>query len=177
MSTALLVIDVQNILFKIPNSPVYRSETMLQNIRMLIDQAKQNNIPVIYVHHNDDQYMKVNTEGWKYHPMVAPTDGDIIVHKRTPDSFHETTLKEELDRVHIDHLVIAGMQTEYCVDTTCRRASSLGYRVTLVGDAHSTIDSPVLSAEKMVEHHNFVLGNWFCQVKDAEEVSFGEQEK
>jgi hypothetical protein len=46
------------------------------------------------------------------------------------------------------------------VDTTCRRATSLGYDVTLVGDAHLTKDSEVLTAAEIIAHHNFVLDDF-----------------
>src|SRR5581483_3373536 len=49
---------------------------------------------------------------------------------------------------------------EYCVDTTCRRATSLGYDVTLVGDAHLTRDNGVLTAANIIAHHKFVLDDF-----------------
>lgn len=58
----------------------------------------------------------------------------------------------------IEHVILSGMQTEYCVDTTTRRACSEGYKVTLVSDAHSTFNTEVLRAEDIVKHHNTVLG-------------------
>ena len=60
-----------------------------------------------------------------------------MVQKQTPDAFHETNLHSELESRGIRKLVIAGLQTEYCIDTTCRRASSLGYDIILVENAHS----------------------------------------
>jgi len=47
--------------------------------------------------------------------------------------------------------------TQYCIDTTCRRAVSLGYDVTLAADAHTTADMPKLNVEQIVEHHNALL--------------------
>jgi nicotinamidase-related amidase len=67
--------------------------------------------------------------------------------------------------------------TEFCVDTTCRRATSLGFDVTLVGDAHLTRDTDILSAAQIVAHHNLVLndfgaGEHVITVKPAAEVIF-----
>ncbi|MGQ0438103.1 isochorismatase family protein, partial [Bacillus sp. B-TM1] len=70
----------------------------------------------------------------------------------------KTNLKEVLQDKGIDHVIISGMQTQYCVDTTTRRACSEGYKVTLVSDAHSTFDTEVLRAEDIVKHHNVVFG-------------------
>jgi len=79
-------------------------------------------------------------------------------------------LGRELDIRGIKKLVITGLQTEYCVDTTCRRAYSLGYDVVLVKDAHSTWDSGDLSAQQIIDHHNNVLGGWFVTLKNEEDV-------
>ncbi|MGH0425251.1 isochorismatase family protein [Bacillus pretiosus] len=92
------------------------------------------------------------------HEAIAPQKGDRIVEKTTPDSFHKTNLNEVLQEKGIEHVIISGMQTEYCVDTTTRRAFSEGYKVTLVRDAHSTFDTEVLRAEDIVKHHNVVFG-------------------
>jgi nicotinamidase-related amidase len=70
-------------------------------------------------------------------------------------------------------LVVAGIQTEYCVDTTCRRAYSLGYDVTLVQDGHSTWDTPDLCAPQIIAHHNRTLGGWFVTPQAAEAIAFG----
>ena len=174
MKTALLIIDVQKALFKIPNEPIYQEKQLISNIGGLIDKARKSMTPIVYVQHATQTggFMEPNTPGWEIHSVISPQKGDIIVSKRTPDSFHETVLKEELDKNGIGRLVITGLQTDYCIDTSCRRAFSLGYEAVLVSDAHSTINSKVLDAEKIVAHHNNVLGSWFCELKSAEEIEF-----
>ena len=92
--------------------------------------------------------------------------------KETPDAFHKTTLHQKLKSKGIEKLVITGLQTEYCIDTTCRRAYSLGYDVVLVKDAHSTWDSSNLTAEQIIGHHNRVLGGWFVTAKNENETKF-----
>jgi nicotinamidase-related amidase len=57
-----------------------------------------------------------------------------------------------------------GLQTELCVDTTVRRACTLGYRITLVADGHSTLDNGVLTAAQIIAHHNATLANFGPQV-------------
>ena len=84
----------------------------------------------------------------------------------------KTTLHKELHERGIKKLFVAGLQTEYCIDTTCRRASSLGYEVVLVEDAHGTWDSSLLKAEQIIDHHNQVLGGWFATLKKESEISF-----
>ena len=125
----------------------------------LIRECRSNDIPVIYIQHNDskDHPLEKGTDGWRIH-AIAPQEGDNIVEKTTPDSFHNTNLSEVLQEKEIEHVILSGMQTEYCVDTTTRRACSEGYKVTLVSDAHSTFNTEVLRAEDIVKHHNAVLG-------------------
>jgi nicotinamidase-related amidase len=72
----------------------------------------------------------------------------------------------------IKNLVIVGVQTEFCVDTTCRTAFSLGYKNILVSDGHSTFDSPILTAAQIIEHHNGIIGGLFAELKKTEEVEF-----
>lgn len=166
---ALLVIDVQNEMFEESN-PVYKAEYLIGNIQSLIQKAGSAAIPVIFVQHNDEALVK-GTHYWQIHPSISPKEEDTIIQKWNPDSFQETNLEEELKTKGIQHLVVTGNQTEMCVDTTCRRAFSLGYKVTLVEDAHGTWDSDSLSAEQIIEHHNRVLSN-FIELKKTKEIQF-----
>ena len=131
---------------------------VLQTLQELIRECRSNDIPVIYIQHNGpkDHPLEKGTDGWRIH--APPQEGDNIVEKTTPDSFHNTNLSEVLQEKEIEHVILSGMQTEYCVDTTTRRACSEGYKVTLVSDAHSTFNTEVLRAEDIVKHHNAVLG-------------------
>ena len=67
----------------------------------------------------------------------APLEGERLIVKTASDCFHETPLQEEPRRLGVTHLVVSGMQTGFCVDTTRRRAISLGLDVTLASDAHT----------------------------------------
>jgi nicotinamidase-related amidase len=88
---------------------------------------------------------------------VAP--GDPIVPKTATDSFHQTTLQALLQQLGVNQLVVCGLQSEFCVDTTVRRALGLGYPVTLVADGHSTMDNRLLKAPQISAHHTETLAN------------------
>lgn len=169
--TALLVIDAQNEMFDETN-PVYKWKELLENLQPLIEKARSSDVPVIFVQHNDKVLVN-GTHDWEIHPSIRPIEGDTVIQKWTPDSFHETNLQDELETKGIQHLVITGNQTEMCVDTTCRRVFSLGYKVTLVKDAHGTWDSDILSAQQIIEDHNRVLSN-FTDLKETTEVQFSD---
>lgn len=168
--TALLVIDVQVGMFDGPGGPVYDARRLLGNIGAVIRKAREAGSPVIYIQHCDDpgEPLEPGARGWEIHPSVAPLDGEAVIQKRTPDSFHETNLRRELDAKGINSLILVGMQTECCVDTTCRRAFSMGYDVVLVKDAHGTWDTGELSAGRIIAHHNGVLGGRFAETVETE---------
>jgi len=172
---ALVAVDVQLGMFdgnKIP--PVPGGERLIRKIAGLIGRARASGIPVIYIQHCGDggHPLEPGTSGWQIHPAVAPLAGEIVVQKTTPDSFHQTELASLLEQRKIGRLVIAGLQTEYCVDTTCRRAFSLGYDVILVHDARGTWNAGGLTAEQIIAHHNNVLGNWFVKLMAADTIRF-----
>ena len=171
--TALLVIDVQKGMFA-EDHPVYQGAGLLATIGNLLTKARTAEVHVIYIQHNGGpgHPLEPGSEGWPIHPAIAPDAGEPVVGKATPDSFHETTLQAELEARGVVKLVITGIQTELCVDTTCRRAASLGYQTTLVHDAHSTWDSRTLSAAQIIAHHNDTLKGWFVTPKPASEIAF-----
>ena len=170
--TALLIIDVQMGMFD-ESGPVYNGENLLQTLSSLIGKARQAHVPVVYVQHNDEEFVE-GGPAWPIHPSIAPIAGDVVVQKRTPDSFHETNLGDVLEKMGIRKLVVGGLQTEYCVDTTCRRAYSLGYDVTLVEDGHSTWDNKYITAQQVIAHHNNTLNGWAVRLKSADNVQFDE---
>jgi nicotinamidase-related amidase len=176
--TALLIIDVQVAMFD-EDPPPYRHEDVLANIRDVIDKARAARTPVIYVQHDHDTYepMKHDAPGWQIHPAITPLPGERIIHKKACDSFYGTPLRSELDALGITDLVVAGLQTEMCVDTTCRRAISLDYDVTLVADGHATWDANGLTAAQIVAHTNKTLANMAhptrgITAKPAAEIAF-----
>ncbi len=177
-NTALLVIDVQVGLID-GKSPAYRKDEVLSTIQEMLEKARAADAPVIYVQHDGDpgDSLEVDTPGWQIHPQIAPQAGEPIIRKRASDSFYLTTLQQELTARGITHLVIAGCKTEYCIDTTSRRATTLGYHVTLASDAHTTTGNDILTAAQIIAHHNDTLddfGNddYAIAVKPGREIVF-----
>ncbi len=171
--SALLIIDVQNCMFN-PEAPVYNSERLVTNLQTLIAGARAAETPVIYIQHcgGPGAPHAPGEPGWEIYPAIAPLAGELVVQKTAPDSFYQTTLKAELTARGIEALVVAGIQTDYCVDTTCRRAASEGYTVTLIGDAHSTWDASGLTAQQIIDHHNTIMADWFAKVIPTAEMQF-----
>ena len=101
--------------------------------------------------------MDYGADSWKLAPALEIHAGDVHVRKTATDSFHRTELHELLQSRGITSLVICGLQSEFCVDTTTRRAMALGYPVVLVCDGHSTVDNGILTAAQISAHHNKTL--------------------
>jgi len=171
--TALLIIYVQNGLFTIQDFPIFQEELLIKNIQTLLEKARKSKIPIFYIQHNDPKGKRLEqgTENWKIRSEITPRIEDTIIQKYNSDSFLDTILDEELHKREITRLVIAGLATPMCIDTTVRSAVSHGYKVILIQDAHSTLDSEVLKASEIVAHHNDVL-QWFSELKKVSEFEF-----
>ncbi|HUY76282.1 MAG TPA: isochorismatase family protein [Ktedonobacterales bacterium] len=157
--TALLIIDAQAGLLD-ADDPDCR--VVLERIAALAKRARATSTPVIYMQHDGDSPqhpLYPATPGWRISPLAPPQLGEPVLRKRASDSFYETPLQRELDARGVRRLVVAGAMTEFCVDTTCRRAASLGYDVTLVADAHETGDSAGLTADQKIAYHNAILAD------------------
>ncbi|OBY78067.1 isochorismatase [Paenibacillus sp. KS1] len=164
---ALLIIDVQMAMFD-ESDPVHDGEGLIEILRRVLAEARAAGVPVIYVQHNENEGapLEPGQPGWDIHHAIKPEAHDIVIQKRKPDSFYGTTLKQELDDRGIRELIIAGMQTDVCVDTTCRCAYSHGYKITLLSDAHRTWPSSGLTADQIIAHHNAAL-RLFADVKES----------
>lgn len=176
--TALLVIDVQSGVVDWSN-PDCEGERVLARINNLLSRARATQTPVIYVQHDSGAggLLAAGTPAWEIHPAIFPAAEELVIGKRASDSFYETPLKSELDALGIRHLVVVGCRTQYCVDTTCRQATSLGYDVTLARDAHTTMGMGGLSAAQIIAHHNETLDDFgneshVVNVKESDEIVF-----
>jgi len=173
MTTGLLVIDLQRGMFMDTQKP-YDGDGVLARTASLLERARRRGVPVLHVQHDGgpgDPLAKPGP-GFEIHPDVAPRPGELVIEKTRASAFPGSDLDARLRRLGITRLVIAGMQTEYCVDTNCRAAADLGYKVVLAKDAHTTFDSPVLKAPQIIAHHNRVLGGGFVELVAASEIEF-----
>jgi len=155
---ALIVIDVQHGLF----TPLPRPASSLEVIRRineLTQRARLQRAPVIFVQHeaNDGEYFRHGSEAWALDAGLLIGSADYFVRKTTPDSFLKTDLESVLAESGSSHLVVCGYATEFCIDTTVRRAAALGYDVTVVSDAHTTHDKAHADAAQIIAHHNATL--------------------
>jgi nicotinamidase-related amidase len=175
MSKALVVIDVQKGMWGNPDYPPYDDRGVLERIAKLIAEARAAGAPVMYVqHHNLDEPkhpFKPGLPGYPFHEKIEPEPGDDVTVKHKSSAFHATDLDAKLKARGVDHLVITGMQSEFCVNSTIRGAYERDYKITLVSDAHSTGDTPVAKAKAIVALQNLITHD-FGEVVPAAQVSF-----
>jgi nicotinamidase-related amidase len=151
-NSALVVIDVQNGVV----ASAHQRDTVVANIATLVDQARDQGIPVVWVQHSDEQLIR-GSDAWQYVPELTPKDTEPLVHKAFGDSFEDTDLEDVLAGAHVGRLVVTGAQTDACIRSTIHGAFARGYDVTLVGDAHTTEDLTNWGApapEQVIAHTN-----------------------
>lgn len=170
--TALLVIDAQVNMFD-PQEPVHAANQMLVRLQSLIERAREYGIQLVYLRNNGDpgDPDAPGTPGWEIHPTLAPRAGELVIDKFSPNGFEGTDLGNALQQRQIGRLVLAGMQTDFCVAATCRGAVASGYDVTLVADAHSTYDTGEMEAGDIIARYNREL-EVLAEVIPSKEVKF-----
>ncbi|MDR6423134.1 nicotinamidase-related amidase [Paraburkholderia phenoliruptrix] len=171
---ALLIIDMQVGLFNGPDTP-YDGAQVLANINELIGKARRTGAPVFAARHTGPQGSPIEPGS----PLIqllpdlaVDAMTDAVFDKNRPNCFLGTELADSLREASVDELVIVGMKTEYCIDATCRAAADLGFQPVLVADAHTSMDTPVLSARNIIDHHNRTLNGPFVRLVSTAECAF-----
>ncbi len=132
-------------------------DEVVANINTLVDKARAEGVPVIWVQHSDDE-LSQGSDAWQYVDELQRADDEPVVHKTYGDSFEDTDLESILSEQSVGHLVVTGAQTDACIRSTLHGALARGYDATLVADAHTTEDmrqwgSPI-SADQAIEYTN-----------------------
>jgi len=151
-NSALIVIDVQ----KGVVGEAYQRDEVIENIRTLVDRARAEGVPVVWVQHSDDQ-MPRGSESWEYVDELELSESEPLIHKRYGDSFEDTNLEAVLSDLGVGRLVVTGAQTDACVRATLHGAFTRGYDAVLVSDAHTTEDLTEWGApppEQVISHTN-----------------------
>lgn len=154
MHSALLVIDVQAGL----TPGAYRIAEVIAAINKVANEFRRHDSRVIFIQHCHSSFdgLKKGNPGWQLDSRLAIKDADLFIEKEASDAFYATELEKVLAAHNINHIFIAGMQTEYCVDTTCRVALNKVAHVTLISDAHTTGNGEH-PAEEIIKYHNSIL--------------------
>ena len=140
--STLLVIYIQNDYFPGGAMEVEGAEAAGAKAGLAIRKFREGNQPVVHVRHLSVRpgatFFLPGTRGAEIHASVQPVAGEVVIEKNFPNSFRNTRLREELERLQATNLVVAGMMTHMCIDASVRHAADLGYKITLLGDACAT---------------------------------------
>ena len=151
-ATALLVIDVQNGVV----AGNYQRDEVVANIGGLVEKARREHVPVIWVRHSDEG-LETGSGDWQIVPELSPDGSEPLIEKHYGDSFEDTTLENVLSDLGVGRLVVVGAQTDACIRSTLHGAFARGYDAILVSDAHTTEDQSQWGApspEQVIAHTN-----------------------
>lgn len=151
-NTALLVVDVQTCV--VEGTP--GRDAVVANVGTLVEKARQEQVPVVWVQHSDEQIIK-GSDGWRIVAELAPDSAEPLVEKNYGDSFEDTSLETVLSGLGVGRLIVVGAQTDACIRSTLHGALARGYDATLVSDAHTTEDHTEWGApspELVIAHTN-----------------------
>jgi nicotinamidase-related amidase len=151
-NTALLVVDVQNGVVE----GAHERDTVVANIGSLVDRARREQVPVVWVQHSDDDLAR-GSDAWRIVPELTSDEAEPLVEKTYGDSFEDTTLESVLSGLGVGRLVVVGAQTDACIRSTLHGALARGYDAILVSDAHTTEDQSAWGApppDQVITHTN-----------------------
>lgn len=178
MKTAILVIDMQRGLCDDPPRP-YEAEAVVGRINALTARARAAGVPVAFIQHENTIDLEFNSERWQLADALQVTPADARLRKTTPDSFLRTPLEAWLTEQGVRRVVVCGYSSEFCVDTTVRRAAALGFEVVLAADAHTSHDKPHAKGAFIRAHHNATLADITSfgvpiRAIDSADIAFGD---
>jgi nicotinamidase-related amidase len=173
--SALLVVDVQDSFQATPRWERRSNPRFEENVDRLVQAYRAAGLPVIFVLHTDpDPGFETTSPFFKLMDFLQPEPGDPVIVKTTRNAFTSTNLQELLRARGVERLVVTGIQTEQCCETTTRLAADLGYDVDFVTEATRTfpITDPetgeVLSTDEIVRRTEFVLRGRFARIATVE---------
>lgn len=178
MTQALLLIDIQNDYF--PGGAMELAGSPQAGIQAgkLLAAFRQKSLPVIHVQHVSTRpgatFFLPDTPGVRIHESVAPLEDETVLQKNFPNSFRETPLLAHLRSIDVTQLVIAGMMTQMCIDTSTRAAADLGFQCVLAHDACATkalsFGGATVSAADVQTAFLAALNGLFARVLSADDI-------
>lgn len=175
MKTALLLVDIQNDYFPGGKMELSGSPEAAEKAAAILAEFRTKNLPVIHIQHIAARpgatFFLPGTAGIEFHESVKPVEGEAVFQKHFPNSFRNTPLLDHLRSLGIGRLVICGMMTHMCIDTTTRAAWDHGFVCTLIGSACATrslsINGKTIPAEDV--HNSFLaaLNGTFAEVTET----------
>lgn len=149
---ALIIVDMQTALVE---AEPYNRSVVIENIKALLNICRNRDIPVIYIQHDGghSDELEHGSIGWTIYKDIAPLAGEKVFEKKFNSAFRQTQLNSYLDELAIKNIILCGMQTEYCLDVTCKVAFEFGYDVTIPHATTTTFDNDFASGKALSEYY------------------------
>jgi nicotinamidase-related amidase len=179
MTTALLIVDIQNDYFPGGAMENVGATEAARNAAGLLEAFRAKSLPVIHIQHLSTRpgatFFRPNTPGVEIHDAVKPKPGETLFQKHFPSAFRDTPLLDHLRKERITKLAIVGMMTHMCIDTTTRAAADLGFQCSLAHDAVATraltFQGVQVPAESVQAAYLAGLNGLFARVASASELA------
>jgi nicotinamidase-related amidase len=195
MNTALLVIDVQESFRQRPLWRATSNPDIVHDVHQLVEAARRRGDLVVWILHAEPGTGTVfDPASGHVRPMdgLEPRDGEPVITKTSYNAFTTTNLQQTLVAHGVGHVVVSGIRTEQCCETTARVACDLGYRVTFVTDATATFPAPhwdapdlsvdellsdprTLPVEAILSRTEYALGGRFATIARVADVVAGQE--
>lgn len=166
----LLVIDTQKL---ITNDKLFKFHRFVSNLKELIMKARENNLEVIYVRHDDGegQELTKGTEGFEIYEEFKPRNDEKIFDKTVNSAFKGTGLLEYLKDKKVKDIIITGLQTDFCIDATVKCGFEHGFNTIVPAYANTTVDNKFMTGEESYRYYNeFMWQRRYTQCMSVEET-------
>ena len=167
----LLIVDAQK---GIVNENLYAFDAFVENVKQLIKTARESNVEVIYVRHDDGEGCDLHkgNEGFEIYEEFEPLPGEKIFDKTVNSAFNGTGLLEYLRKKGETEVVVVGLQTDYCMDATIKCGFEHGFKMIVPSYANSTFDNGFMMAEESYRYYNeFMWKGRYAECVSVEEVA------
>lgn len=141
--TALIIVDLQNDYFKGGKWELEGTEAAAEKAALLLAHFRENQLPIVHIRHEfptpDAPFFVKDSEGVKPHSSMQEREGESVVIKHQINSFRDTHLKDVLDNLEVDNVLICGAMSHMCIDAVARAANDYAYNCTVAHDACATL--------------------------------------
>ena len=141
--TALIIVDLQNDYFPGGRWELDGSEAAAAKAAALLRSFRAKGLPVVHIRHEfpttDAPFFVPGSDGAEVHPSVRELEGEPVMLKHQINSFRDTRLKETLDELEVDSVLICGAMSHMCIDAVTRAAHDYGYNCAIAHDACATL--------------------------------------
>nr|WP_042194501.1 isochorismatase family protein [Kibdelosporangium sp. MJ126-NF4]CEL21365.1 isochorismatase hydrolase [Kibdelosporangium sp. MJ126-NF4]CTQ96068.1 isochorismatase hydrolase [Kibdelosporangium sp. MJ126-NF4] len=180
MTKALLVVDVQESFRQRPNWAELSNPDIVGQVNRLVDLSRAENDLVVWVLHSEPGTGTVFDPASGHVRLLdglQPREGEPVLTKTSHNAFTTTSLQQTLTSLGIHELLVSGIRTEQCCETTARVGSDLGYDMTFVTDATATTPLPhwrtgvVMETKDLIERTEYALAGRFATIRTVAELT------